>query len=159
MLVWSRGRACPSDPPVLHRIQASARVVAHAVQRFAAVVDCRLVHFDHERLDVYTVAVNFLALAHGLMSSFPSGHGDLADQLRRAATSVVLNIAEGAGEFSKPEKARFYRIARRSATECAAVLDVATRLELATASRCEPARELLVRIVSMLVNMARALNR
>ena len=68
-------------------------------------------------------------------------------------------IAEGSGEFSKPEKARFYRIARRSATECAAVLDVAIRLELVTPSRCEPARELLIRIVSMLVNMARALHR
>ena len=116
-------------------------------------------HFDHERLDVYTVAVDFLALAHGITSSFSSGHGDLADQLRRAATSIVLNIAEGAGEFSKPEKARFYRMARRSATECAAVLDVAARLELATHSHCEPARELLIRIVSMLINMARALNR
>ena len=116
-------------------------------------------HFDHERLDVYTVAVDFLALAHGITSSFSSGHGDLVDQLRRAATSIVLNIAEGAGEFSKPEKARFYRMARRSATECAAVLDVAARLELATHSRCEPARELLIRFVSILINMARALNR
>ena len=131
----------------------------NASQRFAAVVDSSIVHFDHERLDVYIAAVDFLALAHGITTNFSSGHGDLADQLRRAATSVVLNIAEGAGEFSKPEKARFYRIARRSATECAAVLDVATRLELVTASRREPARELLVRIVSMLVNMARALHR
>ena len=129
------------------------------MQRFAAVVDSSIVHFDHERLDVYIAAVDFLALAHGITTNFSSGHGDLADQLRRAATSVVLNIAEGAGEFSKPEKARFYRIARRSATECAAVLDVAVRLELVTASRCEPARELLIRIVSMLVNMARALHR
>ena len=129
------------------------------MQRFAALVDSKLVHFDHERLDVYTAAVDFLALAHGIITSFASGHGDLADQLRRAATSVVLNIAEGAGEFSKPEKARFYRIARRSATECAAVLDVAVRLEIVTASRCEPARELLIRIVSMLINMARALHR
>lgn len=114
--------------------------------------------FDHERLDVYTAAVDFIALAHGILSTFPTGHGDLADQLRRAATSIVLNIAEGAGEFSKPEKARFYRYARRSATECAAVLDVAIRLELATRARYDSARELLVRIVSMLTNMVRTLN-
>lgn len=116
------------------------------------------VHFDHERLDVYTAAVDFIALAHGILSTFPTGQGDLADQLRRAATSIVLNIAEGAGEFSKPEKARFYRYARRSATECAAVLDVAVRLELAARARYDPARELLVRIVSMLTNMVRALH-
>ena len=116
-------------------------------------------HFDHERLDVYTAAVDFVALAHRIILALPTGHGDLADQLRRASTSVVLNIAEGAGEFSKPAKANFYRIARRSATECAAVLDVAVRLELIGRQLCEPGRELLIRIVSMLTNMVRALHR
>ena len=114
--------------------------------------------FDHERLDVYMAAVDFVAVAHRILSTLPPGHGDLADQLRRAATSIVLNIAEGAGEFSKAEKARFYRIARRSGTECAAVLDVAVRLELAKPAHCEPARELLLRVVSMLTNMVRALH-
>lgn len=134
------------------------RVVAHDLQRYAGVADFGLVHFDHERLDVYTAAVDFVVLAHGILSNLPAGHGDLADQLRRAATSIVLNIAEGAGEYSKAEKARFYRIARRSATECAAVLDVSMRLEIATAAICQPARELLLRIVSMLINMGRALH-
>lgn len=133
-------------------------MVAHGLQRCAGVVDWGLVHFDHERLDVYTAAVEFVVIAHRILSSLPTGHGDLADQLRRAATSIVLNIAEGAGEFSKAEKARFYRIARRSGTECAAVLDVAVRLELATRAHCDPARELLLRIVSMLTNMVRALH-
>jgi four helix bundle protein len=133
-------------------------VVAHDLQRDADLADFDLVHFDHERLDVYTAAVDFVVLAHGILSSLPSGHGDLADQLRRAATSIALNIAEGAGEYSKAEKARFYRIARRSATECAAVLDVSMRLEIATAASCQPARDLLLRIVSMLVNMGRALH-
>lgn len=116
-------------------------------------------HFDHERLDVYTAAVDFVALAHRITLALPTGHGDLADQLRRASTSVVLNIAEGAGEFSKPAKASFYRIARRSATESAAVLDVAVRLELIDRHVCEPGRDLLIRIVSMLTNMVRALHR
>jgi four helix bundle protein len=133
-------------------------VVAHDLQRCADLADFDLVHFDHERLDVYTAAVDFVVLAHGILSILPSGHGDLADQLRRAATSIALNIAEGAGEYSKAEKARFYRIARRSATECAAVLDVSMRLEIATAASCQPARDLLLRIVSMLVNMGRALH-
>jgi four helix bundle protein len=116
------------------------------------------VQFDHEKLDVYNAAVDFVAISHRILSTLPPGHGDLADQLRRAATSIVLNIAEGAGEFSKAEKARFYRIARRSGTECAAVLDVVVRLELATRAHCEPARELLLRIVSMLTKMVRALH-
>ena len=45
---------------------------------------------------------------------------------------MALNIAEGAGEFSPADKARLYRIARRSATECAAILDICERLELAS---------------------------
>jgi four helix bundle protein len=70
-----------------------------------------------------------------------------------------LNIAEGAGEFSKPDEARFYRFARRSATECAAALDVAVRLELANPAQCEAGREILIRIVSMLTKLVRALER
>ena len=41
---------------------------------------------------------------------------------------MPLNIAEGAGEFSKKDKARFYRIARRSSLECLAVLDLLSRI-------------------------------
>jgi hypothetical protein len=70
-----------------------------------------------------------------------------------------LNIAEGAGEFSKPDEARFYRFTRRSATECAAALDVAVRLELANPAQCEAGREILIRIVSMLTKLVRALER
>jgi four helix bundle protein len=75
--------------------------------------------------------------------------------LQRAATSIVLNIAEGAGEYSGTEKARFYRMAKRSATECAAVLDVSQRLDLIRTAAYETGRELLLRIVSMLIQMAR----
>ena len=79
--------------------------------------------FDHERLDVYAVAIDFVVLANEVVERLPRGRGYLADQLQRAATSIPRNIAEGAGEYSGAEKARFYRIARRSGTECAAILD------------------------------------
>ena len=79
--------------------------------------------FEHESLDVYRVSVEFLARADEVAASLPKGRAHLVDQLRRASTSISLNIAEGAGEFSKADKARFYRIARRSSTECSAILD------------------------------------
>jgi four helix bundle protein len=56
-----------------------------------------------------------------MAGAFPRGLGDLADQLRRASTSIVLNIAEGAGEYSPKDKAKFYRFAKRSAAECSAI--------------------------------------
>ncbi|WP_372365277.1 four helix bundle protein [Candidatus Uabimicrobium sp. HlEnr_7] len=86
--------------------------------------------FDHERLDVYQVALQFLILAHKIVEYLPKGHSHLSNQLQRAALSISLNIAEGAGEFSSAEKARFYIIARRSATECASIIDICRCLKL-----------------------------
>jgi four helix bundle protein len=112
--------------------------------------------FDHERLEVYHVALEFLTLADEVASAFPSGRAYLADQLHRAATSVVLNIAEGAGEFSKKDKARFYRMGLRSATECAAIVDACRKLHLVPENTLLAGREMLLRIVSMLVRLVRA---
>ncbi len=109
--------------------------------------------FFHEKLDVYKASVEFLATVHALIERLPRGHGYLVDQLQRAATSITLNIAEGAGEFSRDEKHRFYRMSRRSATECAAILDVLSTLHLADATELEKGKELLDRIVAMLTRM------
>jgi four helix bundle protein len=75
------------------------------------------------------------------------------DQLRRAANSIPLNIAEGAGEFLPAEKARFYRMARRSATECAGQLMVGRRLELWPRERVDGTLVLLRRVIVMLVRL------
>ncbi len=67
-----------------------------------------------------------------------------------------LDIAEGAGEFSRDEKQRFYRMARRSATETAAILDILDRRQAVAASVLAPALELLERVVAMLARLAGA---
>ena len=109
--------------------------------------------FDHERLDVYQVAIDFVALADDVVEHLPRGRGHLADQLQRASVSIPLNIAEGAGEFSAKDKKRFYRMALRSATECAAILDVCSRLNLAEEAALSSGKDLLLRIVSMLTRL------
>lgn len=111
--------------------------------------------FDHERLDVYKVSIQFVGEAFQLISQLPSGHSSLAQQLYRASISIPLNIAEGCGEFSRRDKARFYRIALRSATECAAVLDICRELELAKPQLIQGGRSSLLRIVAMLTAMAK----
>ena len=78
--------------------------------------------FDFERFDVYRVACEFQSLVPKLVPR--RGYAALRDQLDRASSSVLLNLAEGCGRFSRAEKAQFYTIARGSAMECAAVLDV-----------------------------------
>jgi len=109
--------------------------------------------FDHERLDVYQAAVDFVVVANGIVEHFPRGRAYLADQLQRAAVSIPLNVAEGAGEFSSKDKARFYRMALRSATECAAIIDVAHRLGLIEREQSAESRALLARVVAMLTRM------
>ena len=91
-----------------------------------------------------------------IVEQLPRGKAYLADQLQRAGTSVPLNIAEGAGEDAINEKARFYRMARRSATECSSIFDVCQRLGLLDKSRYAQGRILLLRIVAMLTKMGRA---
>jgi four helix bundle protein len=97
-------------------------------------------------------------LAGEIVDHLPRDRVYLADQLQRAGTSVPLNIAEGAGEYSGSEKVRFYRMAKRSAIECASILDVGKRLQLLDEGRYLKGRELLIRIVAMLTKMARGGN-
>lgn len=111
---------------------------------------------DPTKLDVYQRALDLLEHVDQIYDSMPPGRAHLKDQLDRAATSIVLNIAEGAGEFSKDEKQRFYRMARRSATETAAILDILDRRKAGDLAAIESARELLIRVVSMLARLAGA---
>lgn len=115
-------------------------------------------YFDHEQLDVYQAAIELVVLIDKIAEQLPRGRAYLVDQIQRASSSVVLNIAEGAGEFSTNEKNRFYRMAKRSATECAGILDIGRRLNLIEERSIINARGLLLRIVSMLTKMVRASN-
>ena len=71
-----------------------------------------------QRLDVYQRAIEFLALVYEIVGELPRGNADRADQLTRAAESVVRNIAEGAGRWSDADSANRYKIARGEAMEC-----------------------------------------
>jgi four helix bundle protein len=110
---------------------------------------------DFERLDVYRCAIDFLGLAVRLTAQMPRGQADLRDQLRRAGTSVPLNIAEASGKTGTADRARFHAIARGSALECAAILDVLLLLGAATSKDVEQGKMLLSRIVAMLSKMCR----
>jgi four helix bundle protein len=112
--------------------------------------------FAHENLDVYRLALDFLALADDVIENLPRGRGHLADQLTRASTSIVLNIAEGAGKFSKPDKRRYYLTAAGSTTECAAILDVCLRLKLVGGERHSLGKSMLERGAAMLVKLAKS---
>jgi len=113
-------------------------------------------HFDHDKLDAYRAAIELVAIADQIIEQMPTGRAYLNEQLAKAALSVVNNTAEGAGEFRRSAKARFYRMAARSATECAAMLDVCRKLGLADEAIRLQGRDLLLRIVAMLTRLAKA---
>ncbi len=119
----------------------------------AAPADNPAPELDPERLDCYRVALELTALAQRLV---PRGHRELCDQLTRASLSVPLNVAEGCGRRACGEKAHFYAIARGSAMECAAIVDVVRSLGLAPAAACKDTRWLIVRTVQMLTKLEAA---
>jgi four helix bundle protein len=110
---------------------------------------------DHEKLDVYQCALRFAALVFQILQNVPRGHSELADQLKRAAMSIPLNIAEGAGKPSDKDRSRFHAIARASAMECGAILDMMRLQALAEPTTLTEAKSLLVRLVAMLSRMCR----
>jgi four helix bundle protein len=88
-----------------------------------------------------------------LLLRVPKGHGDLLDQLRRSAQSIPQNIAEGAGKTTRADKAKYYAIARGSAMESAAHLDVLKVEELIDDEQYAVGDALLERVVAMLTKM------
>jgi four helix bundle protein len=109
--------------------------------------------FGFQQLDVYRCAVKFLGFATPLSDKMPRGYAALGDQLRRAALSVPLNIAEGNGRL-QGNATQHYSIARGSALECAAILDACEAIGIVSMAELASGRELLERIVSMLTKMA-----
>jgi four helix bundle protein len=109
-------------------------------------------YFDHEKLRVYQEALRFVAFVESMLPEIP---GKLAarDQLDRASTSIVLNIAEGNGKRSKVDRCRYLDIARGSALECSACLDILSIRNHLAGSRVAEGKEILVGVVSMLVGL------
>lgn len=108
--------------------------------------------FKFQELDVYQNALSFLREAKRIARFTPVATGDLSDQLRRAALSIQLNIAEGSGRFDG-NATRFFRIARGSANECAAILDAAEILGEIASEQLEGARALLNTIIAQLTRL------
>jgi four helix bundle protein len=110
-------------------------------------------HFDHEKLDVYQDAIRFVSWVDELLEGLPKTLA-VCNQLDRASTSIPLNIAEGNGKYTAADRCRFFDIARGSALECAACLDVLVAKN--RVDSVESGKAILVRIVLMLVGLIRS---
>ena len=106
-----------------------------------------------QRLNVYQRAIEFLSVSLEILERMPRGHAARGDQLIRAAESVVRNIAEGAGRWSRADGAKHSKIARGEAMECASSLDVLRLRMLVAGEDYERAMGLLESVVGMLTKM------
>lgn len=109
---------------------------------------------SYEKLDVYQCAIEFLGVCLQTIDEIPKGNAQLIDQFKRAAMSIPLNIAEGAGKKSRSDCKRFFVIARGSAMECGAILDVAHKFHFVNQDKIIVGKRLLERIVAMLTKLA-----
>lgn len=110
--------------------------------------------FNHQRLICYEFAMSLAKRVPHLISSWPTGSGYLVDQLKRAMASIPLNIAEGAGRSGTRDRARFFAIARGSAMEVSAIIDIAQAYEMVDQDTYTDIQDKLLQIVKILYKLS-----
>jgi four helix bundle protein len=116
--------------------------------------------FDHEKLDVYRLAIEFQSWLGQVFDdgSLSGPRLSAIKHLDEASTSISNNIAEGNGKRSTADRCRFLDISRGSALECAACLDVLVVRKRLDHRKASEGKAILVRIVSMLVKLTQKLS-
>ncbi len=109
--------------------------------------------FDHDRLDVYRLSIDYAALSFAVARQLGGVHRHARDQWIRAAQSIPLNIAEGNGKRSLKDRNRSFDIARSSALECAAIQDVLAATDGIDDDSHVKLKRMLKRIVSMMTRL------
>ena len=108
--------------------------------------------FDHEKLRAYQEALRFASWVEPIIEKLPAKLS-ARDQLDRASTSIALNIAEGNGKRSHPDRCHFLDIARGSALESAACLDVLVARQKLQAADILEGKTILLSVVSLVAGL------
>lgn len=116
--------------------------------------------FIFEKLEVYQRAVDFAEKIDTLSKQFAGrGHYHLIDQLRRAALSISLNIAEGNGRWHTKDRKNFFWIARGSVFECVPLVELCRRQELMSEEICAELKAELEVLSKMLTALVKGTDR
>lgn len=79
---------------------------------------------NHRRLRCYCLLLETARVVPAILSSLPRGNSYIEDQLKRALSSAILNLAEGNGRTSIRERNRFFDISLASISETSAAIDI-----------------------------------
>jgi len=119
--------------------------------------------FDHEKLHVYQLPLEFLEWASSLLDQVqrdaPGKSAEIRRQWDRASLSELLNIAEGNGRRRQQTRAKFFDDARGSASENAACLDALVAKHVCPSERVRHGKQLLERVSSMLTKLIQRFDR
>jgi four helix bundle protein len=108
----------------------------------------------HTKLDVFAVSKSFVLACYKEVKLFPPEEKfGMISQIRRAALSVYLNLAEGFSRKSTIERKRYYEIARGSIIEIDAALGIAVDLEYTSKLRLDELGKLMLRSFQMISKM------
>jgi four helix bundle protein len=108
----------------------------------------------HTRLDVYKFSNQVTLECYQITKRFPSEEKfALVQQIRRAAISVHLNLAEGCSRKSAAERRRFYEISRGSLIEIDAAIGIAFQLGYVTLDELKPLGESIIKTFKILSGM------
>jgi four helix bundle protein len=77
----------------------------------------------------------------------------MVQQIRRAALSVHLNIAEGCSRKSKADRKRFFEISRGSAIEIDAAIGIANKLTYVSLEQLQPLGDNIIKTFKLLSGM------
>lgn len=118
-----------------------------------------LMQFNFEKLEIWKQARRLCSEIYKIIDTFPSKERfGLTDQIRRAAISVVLNIAEGSNRNSRPDFIRFLRISQGSICEVVTGLYLAFDQGYIAQTELDFLYEELVRLSSRITATIKALN-
>ena len=110
---------------------------------------------QYDDTNIYQRCMELIYLASRLMKSWPPGYAFLSDQLKRAVSSIALNFAEGYGRQTKREQRRYFVMARGSASEVAAILDIGFRFGIVEQDDHEKGRDICDHLARMLTKFRR----
>lgn len=112
-------------------------------------------YFDHEKLRVYQEALAFIEWLETILKKIPKKLA-VWGQLDSASTSIVLNIAEGNGKFTPPDRCKFFDISKASVLECSSALDVLVAKKLFNLQDVHFGKQILQNVFSMLIGLIRS---
>ena len=108
----------------------------------------------HKSLSVYLAVRELTKEVYKISMRLPTEERfNMVQQIRRAALSVKLNLAEGSSRKSEAERKRYYEISRGSVVEIDAALETAVDLEYYKIEELKTAGELLNKCFAMLSKM------